>query len=111
MKDRLIETIQTSVGGCARHWAELIDDAIITDGWMRPPCKVGDTVYCVENNQITECVVRNITLDPKGLECLRISPKHKYTRCTFIHSKNLENLDRIKFTKEEAEKALQGVKG
>ena len=45
MKDRLIEIIQTSVGGCARHWAELIADAIITDGWMRPPCKVRQTLY------------------------------------------------------------------
>lgn len=29
MKDRLIELIQNSVNGCARHWAEIIADYLI----------------------------------------------------------------------------------
>ena len=32
MRDKLIELIQNAVGGCARHWAELIADHIIANG-------------------------------------------------------------------------------
>jgi hypothetical protein len=32
MRDKLIELIQNAVGGCARHWAELIADALIANG-------------------------------------------------------------------------------
>ena len=32
MRNKLIELIQNAVGGCARHWAELIADALIANG-------------------------------------------------------------------------------
>lgn len=32
MRDKLIELIQNAVGGCARHWAELIADHLIAHG-------------------------------------------------------------------------------
>ena len=32
MRDKLIELIQNAVGGCARHWAELIADHLIANG-------------------------------------------------------------------------------
>ena len=32
MRERLIELIQNSVGGCARHWAEIIADNLIENG-------------------------------------------------------------------------------
>lgn len=32
MRDKLIELIQNSVGGCARHWAEIIADSLIANG-------------------------------------------------------------------------------
>ena len=47
MRDRLIELIQTSVGGCARHWAEVIADHLLDEGVIVPPCKVGDVVWFV----------------------------------------------------------------
>ena len=31
-RDRLIELIQNSVNGCARHWAELIADHLLANG-------------------------------------------------------------------------------
>ena len=46
-RDRLIELIQNSVNGCARHWAEIIADYLLANGVIVPPCKVGDTVYRV----------------------------------------------------------------
>jgi hypothetical protein len=32
VKEKLIEIIQNSVGGCARHWAEIIADGLISHG-------------------------------------------------------------------------------
>ena len=32
MKEKLVEIIQDSVGGCARHWAEVIADGLIANG-------------------------------------------------------------------------------
>lgn len=31
MREKLIELIQSSVGGCARHWAEIIADHLIAN--------------------------------------------------------------------------------
>ena len=44
MKDKIIELIQESVGGCARHWAEIIANHLIDKG-VAPPCEIGDTVW------------------------------------------------------------------
>lgn len=32
MKEKLVEIIQNSVGGCARYWAEVIADGLIANG-------------------------------------------------------------------------------
>ena len=32
VKEKLVEIIQNSVGGCARHWAEVIADGLIANG-------------------------------------------------------------------------------
>ena len=45
MRERLIELIQNAVGGCARHWAEIIADSLLENGVIVPPCKVGDKMY------------------------------------------------------------------
>lgn len=44
-KERLIDIIQNSVGGCARNWAEIIADGLLSNGVIVPPVKVGQTVY------------------------------------------------------------------
>lgn len=36
-RERLIKLIQESVGGCARHWAELIADRLIANGVVFEP--------------------------------------------------------------------------
>lgn len=43
MRDRLIEVISKVqyLGGLE----EKVADRILADGWIRPPCKVGDTVW------------------------------------------------------------------
>lgn len=32
IREKLVEIIQNSVGGCARHWAEIIADGLIANG-------------------------------------------------------------------------------
>ena len=55
VREKLVEIIQNSVGGCARHWAEIIADGLIAHGvtvqdWVsvkdglpeRPPDRVDE---------------------------------------------------------------------
>lgn len=44
-RERLINLIVA--GGYHRDWAEMAADRILDDGWYRPLCKSGDTVYVV----------------------------------------------------------------
>lgn len=52
MRERLIELIQDSVSGCARNWAEVIADYLLTNGVIVPPCKVGDEVHYIIDGKI-----------------------------------------------------------
>ena len=61
MRDRLIELIQDSVQGCARHWAEIIADHLLANGVIVPPCKVGDKVYFLHNyDELCEAIIIRI---------------------------------------------------
>ena len=41
-RERLIEIIQSSVGGCARNWAEVIADGLIANGVIVAPMPMAD---------------------------------------------------------------------
>ena len=38
VREKLVEIIQNSVGGCARHWAEVIADGLIANGITVQEC-------------------------------------------------------------------------
>lgn len=64
MRDRLIKLLlKLHVAWNTRQ----IADAIIADGWIKPPCKVGDTVYKCHtvnlkpNGEITKRTIKQIT--------------------------------------------------
>ena len=38
VREKLVEIIQNSVGGCARHWAEIIADGLIAQGVTVQQC-------------------------------------------------------------------------
>ena len=42
VREKLVEIIQNSVGGCARHWAEVIADGLIAHGVTVQEWKLGD---------------------------------------------------------------------
>ena len=90
MREKLIEMIQHSVGGCARYWAEIIADGLLANGVIVPPCKVGDTVYQTDGARIYSSKIRNIIYSTDSID--------------FDESAIGES---IYLTKEQAEKALK----
>lgn len=118
MRDRLIELLKSKscrnnkcpdVKCCdCEHLAifdddaERIVDAIIADGWMRPPCKVGDTVYKIFTKYtpfVGEYVVEDYGIPTRDvLGHYLIIPFDEIGKTVFLG-------------KEEAEKALKGDDG
>ena len=100
MRERLVETIQNSVGGCARHWAEVIADGLIDSGVILPPCKAGDTVYRIYTRSwIGEDVVREVVVSENGV--FYVDDKGRMTSCGKFGKT-------VFLTREEAERALKG---
>ena len=100
MRDRLIEMIQKSVGGCARNWAEIIADHLLANGVIVPTCKVGDTVYYLggfDGTIIHAKKVKRVCVDKDGLVFTVIG---KYMDLDIRQ-------DEAYLTREEAEKALK----
>ena len=100
MREKLIQTIQNSVGGCTRHWAEVIADGLIDSGVIPPPCKVGDVVYRIYTRAwIGEDVVREVVVSENGVFYIddkgRMTSFNKFGKTVFL-------------SREEAEKALEG---
>ena len=60
VREKLVEIIQNSVGGCARHWAEVIADGLIANGvtvqeWKpisEPPKEKGTYLVCTDNGGV-----------------------------------------------------------
>ena len=59
VREKLVEIIQNSVGGCARHWAEVIADGLIAhgvtvQGWIsvddRLPDQSGNYIVCCDDS-------------------------------------------------------------
>ena len=110
MRERLVETIQNSVGGCARHWAEVIADGLIDSGVILPPCKVGDKVYKITRNKVKECevVFVGISADEK---CSHFNFVERYADGEFYKSYSMvfDEIGKTVFlTKEDAEMVLKG---
>lgn len=98
MRERLIELIQTSVGGCARHWAEVIADYLLENGVVVLPCKVGDVVYLISlDKEIIEYIVMGVSLYPNGLFVEICDGEQTFSIA----------VKKIHFTREDAERALR----
>ena len=135
-KEKLIELIIESVRGCARNWAEVIADYLLTNGVIVPPCKVGDTVYAIATKQpcysckkcmdfchkdcifddrnilvVKKATVRSIFITENAFE-LHIEFEeakltHSYYSCFYFD----EFGEKVFLTHKEAEKALAGRSG
>lgn len=123
MKDRLIELIQQSVKGCARNWAEIIAEYLLANGVIIPPCKVGDTVYCLDDfvfsSDCEECksfeagwhdcpsVCGKTNSTTKHHDCIKIV-EETVTYHGLLHYMRFELFGKTVFlTREAAEQALK----
>ena len=105
MRDRLIELL------CGHYMsttddAEKVADLILADGWMRPPCKVGNMVYCrVEGfSQLLQGIVRRITTFKDDFYIIEVAIYGYYAQ----QYTNKDIGKTVFLTKEEAEQALKG---
>ena len=107
MKDKLSNMIQNAVGGCAKYWADVIADKLLSEGVIVPPCKVGDTVYALSQMRdkrilpfISEYEVTSISVGKK--KCIVYHEMDGYIKLF----KQDDFGKTVFLTKEEAEKAL-----
>ena len=103
MRDRLIELIHQadmSLWNSEKPFAETYADYLLANGVVVPPCKAGDTVYCLETigNPINDYVVQNVGITATqggwGIE----RGFNDFGKTVFL-------------TKEEAEQALKEREG
>ncbi len=123
MRDRLIEQINQARKECATSKnckkcsgygkegsgciSALIADFILADGWMRPPCRVGDTVYEVDSPEygIIICKVTRVFYDSEEVVVNVIDGHGKGSEYYF----DFDDFGKTVFlTREEAEAALKG---
>lgn len=89
---------------------EKVADHILADGWIRPPCKVGDVIYKVMDlesvhRQILEVKVLKITIgDTISIDFKTVKNyRYRYGSCS------VDDFGKTIFwSREEAEKALKG---
>lgn len=107
-KDRLVELLDEFVAKSNNTTTLALADYILADGWMRPPCKVGDTVYRISTRPhsrmkyVQETTISRIAIDNEGtwLFCTC----NPIAKCVFGKT--------VFLSREEAEAKLkEGVQG
>ena len=107
-RERLIELIQNSVNGCARHWAEIIADYLLANDVIVPTVKVGQTVYVPSGDEATDWIdeykVKYFYCSSKGIN-------RYYIECgTMGNNFRPKDIGKTVFlTKEEAEEELRKI--
>lgn len=114
MRERLIELLDQNCGYVQEQKAETLADYLLENGVIVPPCKVGDIVYQVTGNFISEFRVR----------CIEIGVSSGQHSLIILHTELLSGIattgevlwandfgKTVFLTRKEAEKALkEGVK-
>ena len=107
-KEKLIELIQSAVGGCARNWAEIIADNLLANGVKLPPCEEKDEFFILEKTQdgtqVTKLIVRFVSIYKNRFEIYCDTE----ARDGGYHFEPYRIGKDIFLTREEAEKALKG---
>lgn len=113
MRDRLIELLDEAIKDGSESYSN-IADYLLKNGVIVPPCKVGDTVYVINEWEVEETAVFSMkieSVDSGWVVFLKarvtdyaIKSKDGYASVfkTFIFGKT------VFLTREEAERALKG---
>lgn len=135
MRDRLIKDLRVSKTEWLekecdhetnKELVEYVADYLIDDGWIRPPCKIGDTVYEViayknkANNRIDghirPCVVKSIHLSDahskKDEPYITLGAGGCYRNGAYIKRVHIDEFGKSVFlTKDQAEQKLKEMRG
>ena len=112
----LLETPATDISGGTRQEknrlsAEHIADHLLANGVIVPPCKVGDDVYIIEDEEVTSQFVLEITQHRNGMWYFAYVPydKHQKVRWFYLKEKaSSSDIGKTVFlTREEAEAKLR----
>ena len=105
MRDRLSDLIQSAVNGCAKYWADLIADKLISEGVIMPPVVLGSRqkIYIPigDTTVVYETKVYGIGVDDGNFV---INPKEYPEDAIAIKGYIIGKT--VFLTREEAEKAL-----
>lgn len=108
MRDRLIELLKHEFG---TKVSEITADYLLANGVIVPPCKVGDTIYCIwqysDFHKQDRPVIRESKVDGFILDDgeAKIIPENYVTMADMWY-----RLLSVHYTREEAEKALVAIK-
>jgi hypothetical protein len=110
-RQRLIELLDECRGieGIGMELVEKHADLLLTNGVIVPPCKVGDTVYCVyKGNTIVNALVADWKKETFGDWLFRAYFSVNGSSITLLFGDN--NIGKTVFlTRDDAEKALEGM--
>ena len=96
---------------------EQVADHILADGWIRPPCKVGDTVYTYDyldyTYKLRESTVKAIKIQKNTMTNIQeFLIEYFYIENLFVWGGHGIFGDNVFLTREEAEaKPKEGVQG
>lgn len=122
MRDRLIKLLSVTVDVCnlTDNEVEIVADYLIANGVIIPPCKVGNTVYWIENNEIRVGEVTEIERRKEPEAVLQNAPiKETYNVCSALTLNGWEltpysysDFGKTVFlTKDQAEQKLKEMRG
>lgn len=110
MRDKLSNMIQDAVDGCAKNWADIIADHLLSEGVIVPPCKVGTTLYFLYNRPHADKPDLTIKIYETADWYFDIDKDGIVINTRNIHSCNKKYDyylgETVFLTREEAEKAL-----
>ena len=120
MKDRLIELIKGSCKKVGDYIArcdvmptsdeicEVRANYLIENGVIVPPCKVGDVVYSVFEDDVIEDEIILIEVTESAIYLSTCTERYMWVN-GYLYSEMLDQ--KLYITKEEAEQALKGAEG
>ena len=103
-QERLVELIVDAVGGCAKHWAEIIADHLLANGVIVPPFEVGTKVYVITSATSNG---KNLYIFEDTITAYQINMGYRVMCFDNYLGEPHWNWDKVFLTREEAEEKLK----
>lgn len=119
MRDRLIELLSEIHSKKIPSMGEIADH-LITNGVILPPCKVGDTIYCINTIFPNDPRINECEVDALHITSGRNKLGHKKPSYALVRDKNMKSLSArflfesfsktVFLTKDQAEQKLKEMR-